>query len=310
MARTKKAESTKATKVSKATAAKQTRRKKVATSVDTKPQRTGFTEYMRFGESYTSLILGIIVVIIATALLLSFVNNRNSLNNIPPVSDQVENLAISDKPIRLTPSAEEATDAAMKAMEQESEIKENDMKADDKKEVAMKPEEKKAEVKKEEPKKEVMKAEDKKEDPKQAEKKEVSKDEKTWTVQEGESLWSIAEKHYESGYNWVDIAKANNLNHPGDISKGDKLVLPKVEKKVATIAKDDRAVTGGSTKREDSSNAIKGDSYTIARGDTLWSIAVRAYGDGYKWTEIAKANNLSNPGVIHADNKLKLPRSK
>ena len=48
--------------------------------------------------------------------------------------------------------------------------------------------------------------------------------------------------------------------------------------------------------------------YTVVVGDTLWSIAVRTYADGYKWTEIAKANNLSNPDLIHAGNVLKLPK--
>ena len=55
---------------------------------------------------------------------------------------------------------------------------------------------------------------------------------------------------------------------------------------------------------------IKGEEYTIVAGDNLWTIAERAYGDGYKWTEIAKANNLANPDLIFTGNKLKLPRSK
>jgi len=32
------------------------------------------------------------------------------------------------------------------------------------------------------------------------------------TVAKGEHLWEIAEKYYDSGYNWVDIAEANNLD--------------------------------------------------------------------------------------------------
>lgn len=55
---------------------------------------------------------------------------------------------------------------------------------------------------------------------------------------------------------------------------------------------------------------IKGEEYTVVSGDNLWTIAERAYADGYKWTEIAKANNLVNPDIIHPGNKLRLPRSK
>jgi nucleoid-associated protein YgaU len=44
------------------------------------------------------------------------------------------------------------------------------------------------------------------------------------------------------------------------------------------------------------------------KGDSLWKIAVRAYGDGYKWVSIAKANKLVNPNLIHSGNVLTLPR--
>jgi nucleoid-associated protein YgaU len=49
-------------------------------------------------------------------------------------------------------------------------------------------------------------------------------------------------------------------------------------------------------------------SYTVVKGDSLWSIAVKAYGDGYKWVSIAKANKLDNPNVIHAGNVLVIPK--
>lgn len=39
-------------------------------------------------------------------------------------------------------------------------------------------------------------------------------------------------------------------------------------------------------------------SYTVASGDTLWAIAVKFYGDGSKFTQIASDNNISNPNLI------------
>ncbi|MGA2968080.1 MAG: LysM peptidoglycan-binding domain-containing protein, partial [Candidatus Levyibacteriota bacterium] len=48
--------------------------------------------------------------------------------------------------------------------------------------------------------------------------------------------------------------------------------------------------------------------YTVKSGDYLWSIAIRAYGDGYQWVKIAKANNLTNPDLIFSGNVLQLPR--
>lgn len=47
--------------------------------------------------------------------------------------------------------------------------------------------------------------------------------------------------------------------------------------------------------------------YTVVHGDNLWDIAVAVYGDGYRWTDIASANNLVNPGVIHAGNVFVIP---
>src|SRR5690606_17503673 len=58
--------------------------------------------------------------------------------------------------------------------------------------------------------------------------------------------------------------------------------------------------TGGAT--------ISGDSYTVVAGDHLWSIAVRAYGDGYRWVDIARANNIANPNLIYPDQEFTLPR--
>lgn len=53
---------------------------------------------------------------------------------------------------------------------------------------------------------------------------------------------------------------------------------------------------------------IEGESYTVVAGDTLWDIAVRAYGDGHRWTDIASANELVNPNLIHPGNVFILPR--
>jgi len=123
----------------------------------------------------------------------------------------------------------------------------------------------------------------------------------THTVLTGETLWTISEKYFASGFNYVDIAKANGLANPNLLMVGQKLSIPKVEvrKPLVMDAKLYPVVTD---------SKIEGDSYIVARGDYLWSIAIRAYGDGFKWVEIAKANKLSNPDLIHSGLKLQLPR--
>lgn len=129
----------------------------------------------------------------------------------------------------------------------------------------------------------------------------VSNSHHIYTVADGDSLWSIAENIYGSGYNYVDIAKANNLSDPSTIHAGDKFEIPQVTPTVTPAPSE----LGQITQQE---NAIKGTSYTVVHDDTLWDIAVRAYADGYRWTDIAKANNLSNPDLIFSGNILVIPR--
>ena len=47
--------------------------------------------------------------------------------------------------------------------------------------------------------------------------------------------------------------------------------------------------------------------YTVVRGDTLWGIAKRYYGNGSQYPKIAKANNIKNPDIIRVGQKLLIP---
>lgn len=121
----------------------------------------------------------------------------------------------------------------------------------------------------------------------------------TYMVKSGDTLWSIAENSFGSGYNWVDIKKANNLTSD-KIEIGQKLTIPNISAKQPTVTK--------KTAVSETPQSISGDSYTVVKGDSLWKIAVSAYGDGYKWVEIARANKLANPNIIHAGNVLTISR--
>lgn len=127
----------------------------------------------------------------------------------------------------------------------------------------------------------------------------------TYKVVKGDDLWHISERFYNSGYNYVDIAKENKLKDANAIEVGQELAIPKVEAKKITAVKS----TKTETKTGDIS--IETDKYTTIKGDYLWSIALRAYGDGYKWIEIYKTNKDkigSNPSVLLANTELSLPR--
>lgn len=127
----------------------------------------------------------------------------------------------------------------------------------------------------------------------------------TYTVQAGESLWDIAEAQYGSGYNWVDIAEANELANPNGLAVGQELTIPDVEQRQPTV-EETADVSDENVQMEE--GAISGGTYTVVAGDNLWDIAVRAYGDGYRWVDIAEENDLSNPNLIHRGNILAIPR--
>ncbi len=123
---------------------------------------------------------------------------------------------------------------------------------------------------------------------------------KVHKVEKGENLWNIAVNYYGDGFKWVDIATENKLENASNLEAGQELIIPNVEEMKVTVAENDDQQT--------SENSITGDSYQVQKGDSLWSISVRSYGDGYKWVEIAKANSILNPNIIHTGNVLSLPR--
>lgn len=195
-----------------------------------KDTRNGIFSRLNFAESYTSFILGVIVVIVAGILFISFARG----NRIMQTSST-----------------------------------------------------------KEEPKMEQQKSQD-------------SNTSSTYTIKPGDDLWSISENVYQDGYKWIEISNANKLENPGLIHVGNKLTIPLVVQK-ETIAMNPE-VSPKTTDKIMENNSIVGNTYTIKPGDNLWDIAVRAYGDGYRWVEIAKINDIQNPDLIYSDNVLKIPR--
>ncbi len=123
----------------------------------------------------------------------------------------------------------------------------------------------------------------------------------THRVVDGETLWDIALRYYESGYNWVDIAQTNSLANPNALSVGQELIIPDVPK---ILVESGDILDGVSTDQEKPKHV----EVTVVEGDSLWSIAEREYGTGYKWVDIAKANSIvSNPDLIYPNTILRLP---
>jgi nucleoid-associated protein YgaU len=147
--------------------------------------------------------------------------------------------------------------------------------------------------------------------------------EQTYVVQLGDSVSSIAREQMGSVDFADEIIAANKLENPDALEVGMKLTLPTVE----ADADDKMAPTGAMEPTAtpmmtpvmkgdvngDGATATKmapitGGSYTVMKGDHLWDIAVRAYGDGNMYTTIIEANALRNPDRLEEGTVLKLPR--
>ena len=88
-----------------------------------------------------------------------------------------------------------------------------------------------------------------------------------------------------------------------------ELRIPKVESKKITITgvvKKEAVLAEKTTVAK----SIEPGEYTTKKGDTYWNIAVRAYGDGFKWTKIYWENRkiFSNPDLIETNTKIVIPK--
>lgn len=160
-----------------------------------------------------------------------------------------------------------------------------------------------------------------------------------YTVKEGDTLFLIAEKYYQDGSRFEEIAKANNLGNVDTIETGQVLEIPKIELPTPTPnpsetpqpspsetpaespavsptpqspttsspQKGDQLATGGGNNTVWGSN-IEGNTYTVQEGDWLSTIAARAYGDIFAYTKIAEVNKIQNPDYIVPGMVLNIPR--
>ena len=133
----------------------------------------------------------------------------------------------------------------------------------------------------------------------------------TYKVIKGDDLWHISEKYYKSGYNYVDIMNENKISGKGVITAGMELRIPKVEPKKITVLelKKEIALSDKGDVVKSDSSAIEVGEYMTQAGDSYWKIAVRAYGDGYKWTKIYWANKrlFADPDMIFTGVKITIP---
>ncbi len=111
-------------------------------------------------------------------------------------------------------------------------------------------------------------------------------------VQRGETLSEISRSYYGTVTRWRDILEANKDVVPDErlLRPGVKLTIPPAgESEVASAAAGRPALSSTA-----SASASKR-TYTVQKGDTLYRIAEKFYGDGSRWKDIQQANSAQVP---------------
>ncbi|MBD8521795.1 LysM peptidoglycan-binding domain-containing protein [Lysinibacillus fusiformis] len=85
----------------------------------------------------------------------------------------------------------------------------------------------------------------------------------------------------------------------------------KIKLKAATKTNSSTSTSKAATKavveqKRPTTGKVTPKTHTVKQGETLWAIAKKYLGDGAKYTELAKINNISNPNTIKAGQVIKL----
>jgi nucleoid-associated protein YgaU len=146
-----------------------------------------------------------------------------------------------------------------------------------------------------------------------------SSDYTSYTVKSGDTLSSIAGEWFRDVTRWKDIVAANPGLSPQSLRVGQKINLPS---KAGSAA--ERLAGGGSSSKSAPKSAtssasqasagttIDGSQHVVAAGETLASIATKAYGSGSSanWKRIYEANKSvigANPSALKVGMKLVIP---
>lgn len=132
--------------------------------------------------------------------------------------------------------------------------------------------------------------------------------------------------HYDNGVSKeistkvyiVDFNYVENAGEEGDKQYSFRLIeakdyearLVKPEKKTDKKDKSsNKKVVEKKINKQNKSNTKKPKTYIVRKGDNLYALAKRFYGDGSKYTKIYYANRniIKNPALIYPNMKLKIP---
>lgn len=121
----------------------------------------------------------------------------------------------------------------------------------------------------------------------------------SYVIKPGDTLVAIAAA---VGSTVGDLVKANGITDPNLIIAGHRLTLP--DGLAGPASSPAAGSTSSATGPASGSGSAPGVVYTVAQGDTLWTIAQAA---NVTVDQIQTANNLSDPSVLQVGQKLLIP---
>jgi len=210
---------------------------------------------INLGESYTSFILGLVVIVVSFFLIITFLKNSNTIKNSSVINTTYRQTA-----------TKEISAISTNQFPKNLPLKWNEKAVNNR----------------------------------------LRDGYNEYVIKKGDSLWTISIKFYNTGYNWTEIARVNNLVNPDLIFSGNSLIIPNLQPSKRTVLGNGRQKSGFIVNRQNRLGGII-DLYTVVEGDSLWNIAIKYYGNGYKWREIARVNKLTNPGLIYPGNIFRIP---
>ena len=116
-----------------------------------------------------------------------------------------------------------------------------------------------------------------------------------YTIQPGDNLMSISQAFYGRSDYYDEIAYLNNISDPSVIRAGDVIYLPNDYRELEFCGQDDKWMDGDILY------------YTFGKGDTLWALASRFYGDGMYWKCLAAFNGIKNPKKVRDGKVIMIP---
>jgi LysM repeat protein len=128
----------------------------------------------------------------------------------------------------------------------------------------------------------------------------------THKVKKGDMLVRLARQYYGSERYWTVIRDANPGVNPDALPLGVELAIPHPDKVLSA----GRSRTRSDTPARSPAATTDGSSYTVRKGDTLSTIALRTLGSKEKWRRIYDANREKiggNPDRLDEGMVLRIP---